>query len=385
MFSKQQKNAKRPIFHIDGFGASPIYITIFDKDKYSRLLPKTLKPFIDKASKSKTLIWPPGTKRLKDISCLFETIIEKDSHNEITVKLPEGLTIETDPIHKITNDDRTRRLEYLNGYQNVYVVPYDFIHYYLLTENVFSQLKSAIEKEVNKTQLKAVLVSYSLGGNFARYFINNYSTQEWISTYIGGVQFGASGIAGAFSAPLYVANGCLFNHKSMEAEFIKHSPSSFSMFPNFNINRPIIQKSYIDSNSKVFKIEYQYPSDLFNAMKRLGKTDQSMELLYSKSLDYLKDPIRDPQIPTNFIYNSGIPTIGSLHFTISDSSIKSETMNEPGDGIIPSSGMEYVIRKWRNVTYHDFKIDDIKYDHFRMRDQSEYAVLTKKFIEKLSL
>ena len=389
MLTSKPKNINIPIFFVNGITSSPLFVKILDKDKYSRLLPKNYKDFIETASVKKTLIWPLGELRFDDISCLFETVAKREKDGEITVKPPDGIKIESGSIQKVSNFSENGEelfnvdLPYcLYGYRNVFNVPYDWIHYFYNSDEIFRQLKEKIEYEVSKTGQKAFLYGYSLGGNFIRYFLNDYSNPKWNSKYIAGAQFGASVIGGAFSAIMGLINGIFPLSKSGNISFIKHMPSYIAMFPNFNFNKKIIRKTVIDSKSNI-KTTFYDSSQMFELLKKSGKIDQTADLIYQKGLNFFKEDIADPKIKTNFIFNSGLSASVGLDVTIQNSECEVMKVFGNGDGVVPSNGIEYVISKWSNVTYHDFKSRNTEFNHLRLVNKPIYAKLTRQFIDSL--
>lgn len=389
MFSSAPRNINKPIFFINGIFASPLFVKILDKEKYSKLLPRKYKNFIESASNNKIMIWPPGRTNLQDLSCLFETVAYREKNGEIVVKPPDGLKFESGPIRKVThahnNNKNTNDIElplYLHGYHNVYNVPYDWFHYFYNTNKVFSNLKEKIEEEVQKTGQKAVLVGYSLGGHFIRYFLTEFSNKKWNSHHISGIQFGSSVIGGAFPTLIHLITGQFQKNKLFKTDFFKRMPSFTAMFPNFHANKKVIKKTIFNSKSEI-ETQYIGASQIFERLKKNGKIDKTYELLYLKGLNFFKEDIVDPEIRSNFIFNSGIPTINTLNITIKNSKPKYEIVYGEGDGMMPTNGIKYVIKKWSNVTYHDFNKNDKKFGHLEMIKQPEYTRLTREFIDSL--
>lgn len=385
MLSSKPKNINIPIFFVNGITSSPLFVKILDKEKYSKLLPKSYSTFIKRASQNKEPIWPLGEKNINDVSCLFETVANEIKKGEITIQPPKGIQIETSPIEKVSNFTPDGRelfhidLPYcLYGYRNVFNVPYDWVHYFNCSEKTFRELKEKIEYEVSKTGLKAVLYGYSLGGNFVRYFLNDFSNEKWNEKYIAGAQFGASVIGGAFSAIAGLVNGVFPLSKTGNIEFIKHMPSYIAMFPNFNINKKIIKKTVADST------EFYDASQLFDLIKKSGKIDKTADLIYQKGLNFFKEDIKDPKIKTNFIFNSGLFAATGIDIKIDKSGHKTiQKVFGKGDGVVPANGIEYVIKKWSNVTYHDFNSNKKKFNHLSMVNQPIYSKLTRQFIDNL--
>lgn len=389
MLNSNPKNTNIPIFFVNGIFSSPIYVRILDKDKYSKLLPRRYKNFIETASSNRSLIWPPGELDLQDISCLFETVVKREKNGEITIKPPDGLKIETDPIQKVSNF-QSNGIEkynielpiYLHGYKNVFNVPYDWYHYFYNTNEVFTNLKEKIEREVQKTGRKAVLVGYSLGGHFIRYFLNDFSNKKWNLNHIAGIQFGSSVIAGAFPTLIHHITGQFPTNALFKTDFFKHMPSFTAMFPNFHANKKVIKKTVINSKSQI-ETKFLDASQIFERLKKSKKIDKMTELLYLKGLNFFKEDIVDPGIKSFFIFNSGIPTINKINITVKNSKNSYEIVYGEGDGMMPTNGIKYVINKWSNVSYHDFNTNDKKFGHLSMIKQPEYSKLTREFIDSL--
>lgn len=386
MLLSKPKNVNIPIFHVNGILSSPLFVKILDKQKYSRLLPMSYQSFIEKATYDKAMIWPPGEMKLREISCLLDTIARREKNGEITVKPPEGLKIETSSIRKVSNftehDEEIFDLDlpyYLQGYRNVYNVSYDWLHYFYNTSEVFERLKEKIESEVKRTGQKAVIAGYSLGGHFVRYFLNDYSNEEWNMKFIAGAQFGASVIGGALSVIEGIVKGIFPLSKSQDLRFAKHMPSYVAMFPNFNVNEKIIKITNEDDREESFLDA----SQLFSQLKKKGFVDETVDLIYQKGLNFFKEDIKDPKVKSNFILNSGSHALTGFNVIIKDGKRKIKKVFGPGDGVVPSNGMQYVMKKWSNVTCHDFNTKDNNFSHLRMINQPEFAKFTREFIDNL--
>lgn len=373
----------RPIFDIPGILSSPLYVHIIDKEKYAKLLPEDCHDLLNSEESKPIQIWPLNGRKIQSISCLLETEAMKNSEGNIMIRTPCGIQIRSDPITKVVNESD---IPYpLKGYTNVYHVPYDWVHYFFI-DDAFQSLKTKIEEQVNETHLKAVLVSYSMGGNFVRYFLTHYiKDNNWIKQNIAGAQFGAGGVAGAFLTTTFLSRSYLFN-PAWKSDFFKHMPSLIVLFPNFNISKNVIEKVIISENSDGTTSEkktYLGASDIFNEMKMNGVTDETMELIYQKCKWFLEEDIKDPQIPTNFLYNSGMQVETGVKVTINGSNTQYELIKGPGDGQMPANGIEYVIQHWHDVQFHDFKTTNKKYDHGHMANHKNFQELTRNFIDNL--
>lgn len=389
MLSSKPKNIDIPIFLVNGIFSSPLFVKILDKEKYSKILGPRYKNFVDTASTNKTLIWPPGELHLEDLFCLFESVVKREKNGEITFKPPDGLKIESGPIRKVSHFQKdgkeTHDVElpsYLHGYRNVFNVPYDWYHYFYNTNEVFTKLKEKIEEEVLKTGQKVVLVGYSLGGHFIRYFLNDFSNKKWNLSHVAGVQFGSSVIGGAFPTLIHHITGQFQTNNLFKTDFFKKMPSFVAMFPNFHANKKVIKKTVVSSKSGSETTFYN-ASQIYERLKKNNKIDETTDLLYLKGLNFFKEDINDPGIRSFFIFNSGIPTIDTLNITVKNSKKSYEVVYGEGDGMMPTRGIKYVLKKWSNATYHDFNTRDKKFGHLTMIKQPEYCELTRKFIDSL--
>lgn len=367
-----------PIFDAPGITSSNLYSTITKPENF---------PLCSNFTKSKTQIWP-FPSRSKDVINCISTLLETEAFENGTVRSPDGVIIETDPIIK-------QESPYFKDFDNVFYVSYNWVHYYTGINDTFQTLKDRIEKEVEATlnHDKAFISGYSLGGNFVRYFLTHFVDEEWKSKYIEGAMFFVPGVGGAFSSPTFVATNQFLGPKD-SLTFSRHMPSLYSMFPNFPANKDvaIINGKHIDA-SQIFEemikaSEFSKSEKLILKNKNLNDeaeieiiVDETMKTLYKLHLPYLEEEIGDPNVRSLIVFNSGIPVICGVNSTqTSHNKFEYEIYNCGGDGVMPSRGAEYASQHWKNVKFHDFNTTDRKYDHSGIKFTEELKKLAKDFI-----
>lgn len=339
--------SKRPIFDFPGFMSASVYATITDPSKFP-----SCEGVIN--ASTKTQLWPSSTGQVDQCGSdlLDMTIINGK------VQTREGVIIETDEIFA------TDGVEYLPGYTNVFKVPYDWIHFYLNTDDVFGKLKAKIESEVEKAGQKAIITGYSYGGNAMRRFLTHFVDDEWKEKYIGGACFLAAAMGGAFSAAQYLYRSKVYD---LGSPFVKHMPSLFALLPNFptNVNIGTVNGRQLDA------------ATIYQEMKNAGKTDEITDALYNEIVPYLEEQIKDPNVRALVAFNSGLDTICGIDID----GDKSTEKFCGGDAIVASAASEYAGSHWKDVQVYDFKKNDVNYDHSHLALDPKMSEVVSAFIE----
>lgn len=382
-----------PIFSIPGLTFSSLYSTITKPQNF---------PLCQNFNKSKTQIWPvPNTtessyeENWKCISTLLDTVVYENG----TIGSPDGVIIESNEITK-------SKIPYFSDYDNTFRVYYDWIHYYLGINSTFQKLKEKIEYEVGITpnHEKAIISGYSLGGNFIRYFLTNYVDDVWKAKYIDSAMFFAAGVDGSFFSSISSSIGKFFGIVDIESflseyhnsPVIRHMPSVYSMFPNFQSHHRNV--AFIDGKSikaselfdEMIKISDSSNGSLIEFVDKKRKNvsynfsvivDNTSKRIYEAHLPFLNDEVRDPGVPCLFVYNSAMPVICAANITkINNLKYEFEVEYCGGDNIIPSGGMEYAIKNWKNVVFHDFNSTEHKFIHEQISFTKELSDFIKEFI-----
>lgn len=381
-----------PIFSIPGLLYSHLYSTITKPENF---------PLCANFTKPKIQIWPiPNSTEStyeanwKCISTLLDTVVYENG----TIGSPDGVIIESDEITK-------SKVPYFSDFDNTFRVYYDWIHYYSGIGSTFQKLKEKIEVEVEKTvnKEKAVLSGYSLGGNFLRYFLTHFVDDEWKSKYVDSAMFFAAGIDGSFLSSVSASIGKLFGILDIEnflpeyrnSPLIRHMPSLYSMFPNFLSHNEVMkingrsvnaselfgEMKKISTSSKGSKIEFinVRSSEIYNFSVIV---DDVSNAIYNFYLPFLEEDIRDPGVRCLLVYNSAMPAVCGANLNKIDNFKYEFSINYCGsDNIIPSNGMEYAIKHWKNVVFHDFNSTDFKFIHEQISFSKELADIIKQFIQ----
>ena len=341
LFIKSDKS----LFFAPGFSASELYATITKPENF----PKCEGEFNHKS------ILKNVTKEC--LESLLDTV-----YDETTGKLahPDGVTIETDPIKKSDFEHE----KFLEGYENSYVVPYDWTLYFPGTQQVFADLKYAIEQNYSSTNEKVILVGYSMGTNFMRYFTTEYNTKEWTQKYVDGILFIAPGIAGTFTSIIFVATENVFMISGPAA---LHMPSQWAMFPSFPLYKKCIEKvdSFIDCEN------------VYDEMKKNGYSDNVTDAVYNSVVSYLSKDVTDPGVRTGFIMNSGL--VGTCGAKSVNGNF--EQVHCPADGSLETRGAKYACSNWKDVQCYDYMKNDETYNHLGLGDQPYTRELVMKFIK----
>lgn len=209
----------KPLFFVPGFGISELYATITKPENFPNCTGDFNRRPISRAQDI--------TNECRD--SLLDTVYDKATG---IFQHPDGVIIETDPIQKVD------QIKFLEGYNNSYILPYDWTLYYPGTNDKFLTLKNAIEQNYTATNEKVILVGYSMGTSFIHYFTTEYNTKEWVQKYVDGILFIAPGIGGTFTTIIFVATQKVF---MVSGKAALHMPSQWALFPNFPLYKKCIQ------------------------------------------------------------------------------------------------------------------------------------------------
>lgn len=261
---------------------------------------------------------------------------------------------------------------FLKQFDNAYTVYYDWSQYFAGLKPFMDNLKIVIETEVNKTNKKAIIMGYSLGTNFVRYFSTYFVDKDWLYKYVDGLQFIAVGIGGAFNSFVSMVTGDAFGFK---APFVHHMPAFWAMFPNFPLYKGMIN----DAHNKHRLID---ASEAYDVLNELGYIDDVCAAIYQKVLPFISDGLPEPPLRSSLIFNTELP-IECGAKSIGDG--KFEYVNCGGDASIEEIGVLYACEHWKNAECHNFKLNDSRFDHFNMGNQQETADLVRQFVESFDV
>lgn len=334
---------EKPVFFAPGIGNSELYATIVDPDKF---------PKCEGEYKHTKLVYTDANVT-ECKSTLLDTVYHSET-GEFTH--PDGVIIETDGIVK------ENTALFLQSFNNSYYVYYDWVLYYPGISDTFTLLQKTIEQKVEESKEKAILIGFSLGTSFMRYFTTKYSSKEWMNKYVDGVIFLSPGLAGTFSSIVFVATENAFSLKGAAA---RHMISQWVMFPNFPLFENCIE---IDG-------KYYNASDAFDLMEKAGYTDDTCKAIYNKVKPFLEEEMPDPGVRTAFVYNSGIPAKCGVKVTDG----KPEYVYCGSDGGLEAKGAQYACNHWSNVDCYDYNKNDQEFGHFGIINQKYTAELVKRF------
>ena len=294
----------------------------------------------------KYLIW--SSKSEIDEECLSSILDTEIDSAEKTVKTPSGVEISTDGIVKGINVDILKSSTY--DQFPLYTVNYDWVHFYLLSNQTFEELKLSIQKSSDK----AVLVGFSLGANFIARFLNTYVDNKWKEEHIKSVALLAPEIGGSFSA--LAAAGLhpeLLSDNLPNQTFVRHAPVVYGLFPNFLLNQNVITK---DGKS-------YGAADVFGLLKDNGLTDEVSEAIYQYVENDLNTDLatRDLSVETLIVYNSDIQTLAAVNITENGHYTE---IKKSGDGSVPADNVKYLCDNWKNAQCQDILSHNVEHSAF---------------------
>ncbi|OHT02939.1 hypothetical protein TRFO_29814 [Tritrichomonas foetus] len=359
--------SRKTIFYVPGLGNSPLYATISNISLFPNCINLSF------PLNTKTKIWPM-VKGYEECNAELLDVIYNNSTNSISS--PEGVFIETDSIYHNSSE------YFLQSFNDVYTIPYNWISYYLGSNPLFEQLKALIEQNFNTTNSKAVVVGYSLGANFVRYFLTRFSNENWVKKYVDSSIYIAPGFAGEFTSFIFTATSSM-EFVGIKGRYVQHMPSRYAMWPNFPLSKNVL---------KINDIQYD-ASELFSLLVELNIVDETGIKIYHMIEDFLTEDVPDPKIHSAIIYNSGLPVQCGIE-VINDELTLSNPINLfkknketsytkimcGGDGHLEAKGSEYACNAWGNVDCIDFKSSDNRFEHGAMGNTPELKKCFEDFI-----
>lgn len=338
-------NCEKPVFFAPGIGNSELYATILKPENF---------PHCKGTYNHTKLVYIDASNITECKNSLLDTVYHKETGK---FTHPDGVIIETDGIVKDNS------ALFLQSFNNSYYVYYDWVLYYLGIQETFSILQKTIEQKVTESKEKAVLVGFSLGTSFMRYFSTKYSSREWLQKYVDGIIFLSPGLAGTFSSIGFVATENAFSLTGIAA---RHMISQWVMFPNF----PLFENC-IEIDGKFYNA-----SDAFDLMEKANYTDDTCKAIYNEVKPFLEEKMPDPGVRTAFIYNSGLPAKCGVKVVNGES----QFIYCGSDGGLEAKGAQYACSHWNNVYCHDYQKNDQEFSHFGIINQPYTAELVRRFV-----
>lgn len=346
--------AKKPVYLISGFVGSSLYATITDPNLHPQCPPNLNRFQFFPINRIFHQQYP------QCLGSLLSTTYNSEK-NQIT-PLP-GIKIEADSIGNVSSIPSFSKLVgrlISEGYvvnKTLFGVPYDWIHYYPGTLELFSELKEHIENISNKLGEKVILIGHSMGTHVIRLLFSNFTNSKWIKKYVDRVILSAPAYYGCFDLVERILKGDLYVEKDENIAYsIRHMPSAFVLFENFNLfkDKIVFANSTEDKNSII------YPSDVHKYLHRIGLLDDlSLKIFSQIEPSLIEEPFEFP-VPTLLFYNSELPT------PISFNGVTHEKIEGKGDGSCQSDILDKLCSQWKHTKCVNWKKNDPKFGHVAM-------------------
>lgn len=358
----------KPIYLIPGFTGCALYATITKPKEYPQC-PRNIRHF---------QFFPINTsfqqKYPECLGLLYSTIYDSRTNSISTYP---GIHIEADSFGNVTSfASYANVVKHLlsSGYvinQTLFGVPYDWIHYYPGTIKIFSNLKNHIEDIYGRTGKKVILFGHSMGSHLVRLLFSNYSDKSWVDKYIDRVILNAPAFYGCSGIVELVITGILDDEKVPD-EFIafslRHMPSAFLLFENYNINKSknFFISNFLNGGVKSFEVhKYLRQENVID--------DMSMKIFSVIEPSLMQKPSELP-VKTILFYNSGLKTPVAFH---------EETLQRidgDGDGLCQSDVIETLCKQWKNTKCINWNSNDDRFNHVTMLSAKEELDMISDFI-----
>lgn len=241
-----------------------------------------------------------------------------------------------------------RQLTQLHGYvvkKDLYGAPYDWRLGSAQRDSYWIDMKNLVEEAYNKNNgEKVVIIAHSQGVNLFTEFLTNHVSPEWRKHYIKRVAFLAPAYAGFGQSLTYIWHGGIpilpSFHSEKLAFAMRSLPGFMTLFPNHVIfgDKPI----FYDTNGKPVTAknvpDYFFKNGIFVGQNRK---------IFDSCIKYLKQVPTFIDVETLIYYNSNIPTLNGMNFSVPNK-LPKDAIFAPGDGKVPAAGPEYACRIWAN-------------------------------------
>ena len=259
-------------------------------------------------------------------------------------------------------------------HKDLFGLPYDWrLAIAGLEKTFYPKIREIVELAYNLNGQKVVLLGYSLGGFCLQRFLSKFCTQEWKNKYIHKLILLSPAFGGSSATvdPAWNQYFPLLPYIKPDSlkYTIQHMPALHSLFPNHVIygNDPII----FGPNNEITNAA-QLPQLLISLNKITGPAINLLNL----NVEISKQEPLSPNVPTYIFYNSAIDTVYQLNFKKGYN--KDPTLTyQPGDGTLPSRGIEYVCNKWSSTEFplycHDLNNKNKNFGHTEL-SQNYYVM-----------
>lgn len=356
--------SKKPMYLFSGFGGSSLYATITEPELYPQCPPNLNRFQFFPINPIFSQQYP------QCLGILFSTTYNSDKNQ---VQSLPGIIIEADSIGNVTSIPQFSKVVgrlISEGYtvnRTLFGVPYNWIHYYPGTLNLFSMLKEHIENTSNKAGEKVILFGHSMGSHLIRLLFSNFTDSKWVKKYIDRVILSAPTYYGCFDYIEKIIKGDLYTLKNENiTNSIRHMPSIFLNFENYNL----FQDKIVFTNSEI------RPNNVHHYLHQLGFLDDlSMQIFSQIEPSLIEKPAEFP-VPTLLFYNTEIPT------PVSFNGATLEKIEGKGDGVCQSDILEKLCSKWKHTRCVNWKKNDPKFGHIEMLGIRDELNKISEFIKK---
>lgn len=373
--STHKDKPKKALFISPGFSASPLYATITDPRKIP-MCPSNLKyhQFFN------TILDGKNVSKLSGECIAMLTMAFLDEENSKITYSP-GLIIESshfgdyEKLRSVRSIiSRAYELNYTH-YKDLWSVGYNFMMHPLMSDQVYIQLKSHIEKYYEETGMKSIIAGHSQGTSFMYIFIMHYVSKEWAQKYIDGV---------IFLAPAFAGWGTYW--RLLEGKFSYQMPdnltefhTSVSRMPGLHIMLP---NEYIFGNKTVIR-NFPNKGDMANAtfaselLKKMNRMDDTAFKIFKMTEKYRKTPLMEPPVRSLVLYNDNVSTPILYDYDQVNNNVTK--VFGPGDRVVSDDGPKFVCSNWSNVKCVNFHND---FDHAKMLHEKQLIDIIFDFIQQ---
>jgi len=259
---------------------------------------------------------------------------------------------------------------YNNGYtikENIFGAPYDWRLNPVSIDQYWIDLKNLIEQAYNQNEKQPVaLFGFSAGNYVIQELLTAKVTPEWCSTYVDRAVMLAPAFPGSMEALECIFLGKIaFLPNVYDTEDISKMvlsiPTVYGHLPNVHVygDRTVIQ----GPDGKKYTA-----NEFYDLSIQQGKIPDEDIPIYQANLPYINHDIKDINIDTYFIFNTGLDTPSYLDY--SNGWDKNYTVVQgKGDTTINDFGLYYGCNNWKSQhvrVCHDMNTTEKGYDHVGM-------------------
>lgn len=362
--------SRKPIYLIPGFTGCALYATI-TKPKLYPQCPPNIRHFqffpINRSFQE---------KYSECLGLLYSSVYDERSNQ---VSSYPGIHVESDSFGNVSSfASYSNVVKHLvsEGYvinETLFGVPYDWIHYYPGTIEIFTKLKNHIEAISGQRKEKVILFGHSMGSHIVRLLFSNFTDSAWVEKYIDRVILNAPAFYGCSGVVELIITGILDDEKESDRNIafsIRHMPSAFVLFENYNINKEkyFFLDKFLDGGV--------HSVDVHKYLRQVGLFDEmSMKIFSTIRPSLVQEPFEIP-VKTILFYNSGLKTPVAF-----DEKTLLRIEGE-GDGLCQSDVIETLCKGWKNTKCINWKSEDQNYDHVKMLSTKEELEMISKFINE---